>query len=140
MARFQIVVDCQDALRLGEFWRTALGYVRSDPPPGHDSWAGWAEGLGIPRDQWRDDAVDPDGVLPRLLFQPVPEPKTVKNRLHLDIQASDPAATPEERRPAVDAEVARLTDAGARVRNPMNTAEGYWVVMQDPEGNEFCVQ
>jgi hypothetical protein len=140
VARFQIVVDCRDALRLGEFWRTALGYVRSDPPPGYDSWADFADRLGMPREQWRDDAVDPDGVLPRLFFQPVPESKVVKNRLHLDIQASDPTTTPEQRRAAVDADVIRLMDAGATVRNLVDSAEGYWAVMQDPEGNEFCVQ
>jgi hypothetical protein len=140
VARFQIVVDSSDPLALGEFWRTALGYVRSGPPPGYDSWTDFTDRLGIPREQWRDDAVDPDGVLPRLLFQPVPEPKTVKNRLHLDIQASDPGASPEARRAAVDADVVRLTGAGATVRNAVDSAEGYWVVMQDPEGNEFCVQ
>jgi hypothetical protein len=140
VARFQIVVDSRDPLVLGEFWRTALGYVREDPPPGYDSWEQWADTFGIPREAWCDSAVDPDGVLPRLFFQPVPEPKVVKNRLHLDIQASDPAASPDERRRAVDADVVRLTGAGATVRTAVDSAEGYWVVMQDPEGNEFCVQ
>jgi hypothetical protein len=140
VARFQIVVDCRDALALGAFWRTALGYVEQDPPPGHESWADWARGLGIPREQWRDAAVDPDGVGPRLFFQPVPEPKTVKNRLHLDLQASDPTATREERRAAVDADVVRLTGTGATVSRTVDDEEGYWVVMLDPEGNEFCVQ
>ncbi len=139
-APFQIVVDARDPLVLGAFWRTALRYVVETPPPGYETWADFAERNGIPREEWRDSAVDPAGVLPRLFFQPVPEPKTVKNRLHLDLQASDPTASRDERSAAVDADVVRLTAAGATVRNTMDNAEGYWVVMQDPEGNEFCVQ
>ena len=140
MARFQIVVDARDAVALSEFWQTALRYGAEPPPPGFASWPEFAERHGIPREQWRGSAVDPDGVLPRLLFQPVPEPKVVKNRLHLDLSVSDPSGTPEERRAAVAAEVQRLTAAGASVVRTMDSWEGHWVVMQDPEGNEFCVQ
>jgi Glyoxalase-like domain len=140
VARFQIVVDARDAVALSEFWQTALGYAAEPPPPGYASWPEFAERHGIPREQWRSSAVDPDGVLPRLFFQPVPEPKSVKNRVHLDITASDPAAPPEQRRVAVDADVRRLTEAGATAVRTVDSWEGYWVVMQDPEGNEFCVQ
>jgi hypothetical protein len=139
-APFQIVVDARDPLVLGEFWRTALRYVAEPPPPGYDTWADFAERQGIARLDWRDSAVDPAGVQPRLFFQPVPEPKTVKNRVHLDLQASDPTAPRDARRAAVDADVRRLTAAGATVGTTVDSAEGYWVVMHDPEGNEFCVQ
>lgn len=67
----------------------------------------------------------------RLLFQRVPEPKTVKNRLHLDLHAG------AERR---EAEVARLEGLGASVLRQVKEPGGEWVVMTDPEGNEFCVQ
>ena len=140
MARFQIVVDARDAVALSEFWQTALHYVAEPPPSGYASWAEFAERHGIPRELWRGSAVDPDGVLPRLFFQPVPEPKTVKNRVHLDVGASDPSTPADQRRAAVDAEVERLTAAGASVVRPMAEMGEYWVVMQDPEGNEFCVQ
>lgn len=139
-ARFQIVIDAHDPVVVAEFWRTALRYDREPPPPGYESWADFAARHGIPRDQWKDSAVDPDGVLPRLFFQPVPETKVVKNRVHLDINAGSAATSDVERRRAVDEEVTRLEGAGATVHHHVDSPQGYWVVMQDPEGNEFCVQ
>ena len=96
----------------------------------------------MPEDQWnsRGAIVDPDGVGPRLFFQQVPEGKVVKNRVHLDINAGVGMAGDDERRRTIAAKVASLTDAGASVLHEMEERGEYWVVMQDPEGNEFCVQ
>ena len=86
--------------------------------------------------------VDPDGVRPRIWFQPVPEGKVVKNRLHLDLGVSGGRQVPlETRRRRVDAEAERLVAAGA-TRLRVLSEEGvdhYAVVMADPEGNEFCL-
>ena len=85
--------------------------------------------------------VDPDGTGPRIYFQRVPEAKTIKNRLHLDLNITGgPSSGPlEERRRLVDAEVERLLGLGAVRQRAAEELGGYWVVMQDPEGNEFCV-
>jgi hypothetical protein len=71
----------------------------------------------------------------------VPEPKTVKNRVHLDLNPGGGSGTAEERRSRVAQKVASLVDAGATVLHEMDARTGdHWVVMQDPERNEFCVQ
>jgi len=79
---------------------------------------------------------DPAGVLPRMFFQRVPEPKSVKNRVHLDLAA--PAADSSARAEEIDAVAERLTALGARRLRAVKE-DGYFVVMADPEGNEFCV-
>jgi hypothetical protein len=139
----QVVFDCADPGRLADFWAGALGYRRQDPPLGYASWEDWARERGIPEERWNDvDAVvDPDGKGPRIYFQKVPEPKTVKNRMHLDLNVTGgpTAAAPERRREQVDAEVDRLLGLGASRLRANQELGQYWVVMQDPEGNEFCV-
>ncbi len=76
-------------------------------------------------------AVDPDGIGPRLLAQKVPEGKTAKNRVHLDVRVGG--------REAVPAEVERLVALGATFHGTFDEHGTYWAVMKDPEGNEFCV-
>ncbi len=143
MARgMQVVFDSADPAALGAFWADALGYIVQPPPEGYDSWDDWAVDMEIPRENWNDARalVDPDGAGPRLFIQKVPEPKTAKNRVHLDISVSGGRGTPlEERRAAIDAEVERLVAAGATKIEPFSQRDEYWVVMQDPEGNEFCL-
>jgi hypothetical protein len=141
----QVVMDCADPNRMMKFWATALEYKEQDPPEGHASWEDFLRSMNVPEDQWNSAGavVDPEGKGPRIYFQRVPEPKTVKNRVHLDLNVGDGQATPmEERRKRVDAEVDRLVAAGATVFRPgeVSGLGEYWVVMQDPEGNEFCVQ
>ena len=123
------------------FWAEALGYGLQPPPPGFASWEDWAREFAIPEEKWGDTAaiVDPDGIGPRLLFLRVPEPKTAKNRMHLDINIADRGGTPQERRSQVDAEVERLEGLGATRMSSFDEPEGVWTVMLDPEGNEFCV-
>jgi hypothetical protein len=138
----QVTFDCDDPDGLANFWAAALHYKKQDPPPGFATWPEFLASLGIPEEKWDSASavVDPDGQGPRLYFQKVVNPKTGKNRLHLDLNISGGMNTPpEERRRRIEAEVERLLGVGAtRVRE----AEEYgmlWVVMQDPEGNEFCV-
>ena len=140
--RVQVVIDCADPSRLAAFWALALGYREQAPPEGFATWEDALRAWEVPEDQWnsRSAVVDPDGVGPRLFFQQVPEGKVVKNRVHLDINAATGVADPGERRRVVGAEVARLTDAGASTLRAMEERGEHWVVMQDPEGNEFCVQ
>ena len=96
----------------------------------------WEEALGWSRTHEEDDEIvlEPpagspeDGVLPDLLFLKVPERKELKNRLHLDLRPEDQ-----------DAEVARLEELGARQISVGQGAAATWVVMADPDGNEFCV-
>jgi hypothetical protein len=138
----QVVFDCADPDRLARFWAQALGYKLQDPPQGHQSWEDWLRDQGIPQERWNDAnaVVDPDGRGPRIFFQRVPEAKTVKNRVHLDLNVTGgPAAPLEERRGQVDAEVERLLGLGASRLRVVEEQGGYWAVLQDPEGDEFCV-
>ncbi|HEY7476615.1 MAG TPA: VOC family protein, partial [Actinomycetota bacterium] len=102
---------CADPARVASFWAGALGYTLVDADPGgaYDA--------------------DPSGRVRGLFFQPVPEPKTVKNRVHLDLRAPDTMAAEVERIGALGATQLRYVEEGA----------GWWTVMADPEGNEFCV-
>ena len=139
----QIVFDANDPARLADFWAQTLGYIMQPPPEGFESWDEWAQSMEIPEENWNDAQalVDPDGTGPRIFFQKVPEGKTAKNRVHLDVNASGGPGTPvDERRSRVDAEVERLVEAGASLIGPMEQRGDYWVVLGDPEGNEFCVQ
>ncbi len=138
----QVVIDCADPSRLAAFWALALGYEEQAPPEGYASWEDALRAWKVPEDQWnsRGAVVDPDGVGPRLFFQQVPEGKVVKNRVHLDINAGVAVAGDDERRRTIAAKVASLIDAGASTLREMEERGEYWVVMQDPEGNEFCVQ
>ena len=140
----QIVFDCADPDAQARFWAEALHYVLQPPPAGFDSWDAWADSMGIPAEARNDfgAAIDPDGHGPRLFFQRVPEGKVAKNRMHLDVNAGGGRDVPDdERRRRVDAEVARLKALGASdARGAMDRQGEYWVRMNDPEGNEFCVQ
>jgi Glyoxalase-like domain len=118
-----VTFDCHDPVVIAAFWATALAYE----PYKDGAW-----------DRVGDsDAIyleDPTGVGPTLCFIEVPESKVVKNRVHLDL-ISDAS---------MDAEVERLTAAGAHAMTTFREAEDatepwIWTVMQDPEGNEFCV-
>lgn len=141
--RLQIVLDAHDPRALGDFWAQVLGYVQ-DPPP--DGFATWDEALtawGLPEDRWNDAyaIVDPEGAGPRLYLQKVPEGKTAKNRLHLDVgmPGAGGRGTPPDR-DATRARALELEALGARqVREFDDAMQGYWIVMQDPEGNEFCL-
>ena len=139
----QVVVDCADPARLAEFWAAALGYTLQDPPTGFATWQEFLAAQGVPESEWNsaNAVVDPDKRGPRIFFQRVPEPKTVKNRVHLDLNVGGGHATPlETRRQRVDAEARRLQSLGASQLRATELRGEYWIVMQDPEGNEFCVQ
>jgi hypothetical protein len=140
--RLQVVFDAADPPRLAAFWGEAIGYVEEDPPDGFDSWEAWAVANDLPREDWDNYAsrVDPDGAGPRLFFQRVPEPKTAKNRVHLDLSVSGGRGTPlEERRRRVADAVERAVAAGATRVKEYDEAGQHWNVLQDPEGNEFCL-
>lgn len=142
MARsFQVTFDAADTQALADFWAEALAYVPQPPPQGFDSWETFASAAGIPQDDWDQLAavVDPDGDGPRILIQKVPEPKTAKNRCHLDISVTNRAMDSTERRATIDVEADRLVDLGATRFGDFDEAIGIWTVMQDPEGNEFCL-
>ena len=141
---FQVVFDCADPDRVARFWAETLGYRIQDPPDGFESWEAFLKAQGVPRSEWNSASavVDPDGTGPRLFFQRVPERKSVKNRVHLDLNVGAGRAAPmEERKGRVDAEAERLAALGARVFRPGSVEnDEYWIVMQDVEGNEFCIQ
>lgn len=147
----QITFDARDPRALSTFWRDALGYIHPGPPgvalpAGADALAAWDEflaGIGVPPEQrnTRSAIEDPDGRGPRVFFQQVPEDKIAKNRVHLDVRAA-PGLQGEERMAALEAECERLVALGAtRVRRfePAPPMESGFIVMTDPEGNEFCL-
>jgi hypothetical protein len=140
---FQITFDAADPAALAGFWAEALGYVIQPPPTGFDSWDDWAKKMEIPEENWNDARalVDPDEVGPRLFFQRVPERKRAKNRVHLDVNAGGGHSVDyADRVDAVDRHVDTLLDLGATRVESFSQRGEYWVVMRDPEGNEFCVQ
>ena len=111
-AKLGLVLDCIDPVALASFWSVALGYTT----------LGEAGNYVL--------LVDADGIQPKLLLQRVPEPKAVKNRMHLDIECAD-----------VDREARRLESIGAVATDgPVSEHGSTWVVMHDPEGNEFCIE
>lgn len=140
----QLVFDTADPDRMARFWTAALGYVIQPPPAGFDSWEAFLRAEGVPEERWNDASaiVDPDGHGPRVYFQRVPEGKTAKNRLHMDLNLSGAGEVAlEERKRRIGVEVARLTALGATdARGAMEKEGEYWVRMNDPEGNEFCIQ
>jgi hypothetical protein len=138
--KFQVTVDCAEPERLAAFWAEVLGYVVPSPPEGFATWDAYHQTL-LPKNQgtWFS-CVDPSGVGPRVLFQRVPEGKVVKNRLHLDVRVAT-GLTGAERLAALEAECARLVALGAtRFRLLVADEDNEsCLVMQDPEGNEFCL-
>ncbi|HET6637003.1 MAG TPA: VOC family protein [Streptomyces sp.] len=144
---WKLVVDSVDAPALADFWAAALGYEVEDPSAlierllaagqvgeevvaehrGRRIFRGYAA-IRHPDDPY--DEVSGIGRGRRLLFQDVPEGKSGKNRLHIDVHG-EPGG--------LDPLVARLEQLGAtRVREVDQGPAGHWWVMQDPEGNEFC--
>ena len=139
----QVTFDCADPGALSRFWNEVLGYELDSPPPPYTSWDEALDAFGVPEEN-RNDAsasVDPEGRGPRLWFQKVPEGKTAKNRVHLDVRAA-PGYQGDERMAALEKRCAELVALGAtRVQRhePDRINHGH-IVMQDPEGNEFCLQ
>ncbi|MFJ9951534.1 VOC family protein [Kitasatospora sp. NPDC091207] len=137
-ARIDLTLDCADAQLLAGFWKTALGYIDEPPPPPFTTRAEWAAQFDLLEDDSEDDGAwlcDPDGVGPRLSILKVPEPKTAKNRLHVDVRVPGHGGA-AERWARITAESERLVRAGGAV---LEVFDGHHVVMADPEGNEFCV-
>jgi len=110
-----ICVDSTDPSHTADFWEAALGWRRTADEPDE---VVLEPPAGSPE----------DGVSPDLLFLRVPEEKVVKNRLHIDLRPDDQAA-----------EVSRLEGLGARRVDVGQGDESTWVVLADPDGNEFCV-
>ncbi|MEU8892575.1 VOC family protein [Streptomyces sp. NPDC048442] len=145
----QLTIDCADPQRLVAFWSEALGYVPEPAPGGHATWRDFWAAAGVPEEELPAGAgdvpesiVDPAGQGPRVWFQQVPELKAVKNRIHLDLKVGGGRDVPlAVRTQRVSATVERLVQTGARVLRTTDEPDmgHYAVVLQDPEGNEFCV-
>jgi hypothetical protein len=142
---FQLVVDCRSPQALAEFWAAALHYVIAAPPEGFDSWDDFYRSIGVPEDELGigvDRIADPHGEGPNIWFQVVPESKTLKNRIHIDVDASGGRThSLDERRRRVDAEAVRLESMGATRREILDLEglDHYAIAMVDPEGNEFDI-
>jgi len=139
----QVTFDCADPAAQASFWAQALGYVVQPPPEGYESWEKFLGAIGVPENQWNsaNAIVDPKGLGPRIYFQRVPEAKTAKNRVHLDVNAGGGHdVDDQERRQRVDDAAQRLAGLGATFVEERTERGERWIVMQDPEGNEFCLQ
>jgi Glyoxalase-like domain len=117
----ELAIDCADPHGLARFWCSVLGYEVQDEDDGIVT-------IGSPMAPEGKNHRGP--VPPMLTFAHVPEAKTVKNRLHLDVNPTDREQ---------DEEVCRLLDLGARQADAGQTGDESWVCLADPEGNEFCV-
>ena len=135
-----ITFDCANPRELSHFWADVLGYPRAEWPPELKQQL-LDGGLTEADLELKSVAQDPTGEGQRLFFQKVPEGKTAKNRVHLDISATPGRyPTPEE----LDAEKDRIVALGATVVQKYDSDWGgireLHYIMQDPEGNEFCIQ
>ena len=137
---FQVVIDCAQPHGLADWWAQTLGwtvepsdeaFIRSMIEAGHAREEDTTTHRGVL--VWREGAAvnSPEPGRPRLLFQLVPEGKTVKNRLHIDLAPH----TSQDR----DAEIASLLQRGATLADVGQDPDVTWTVLRDPEGNEFCV-
>jgi hypothetical protein len=138
--RVQVVFAAKDPGRLAAFWRTALNYEAEAPPAGYDTWDAFAQasGLDLKAGSDIDSAIDPDGVGPRLFFER--DTPRASGVVHLDVNAAAGRSPVAERRTTIDAEVERLLAAGATKGRVVDRDDEYWVEMEDPEGNWFCIQ
>ncbi|NRQ31589.1 VOC family protein [Nonomuraea sp. NN258] len=138
---FQVVIDASEPHALADWWADLLGwnvepqdeafirsmiekgYASDDDTTTHHGALVWKAGAAIRH---------PDGLerAPRVLFQLVPESKTVKNRVHLDVRAGADN---------IESEVARLTEKGATVLHRGQQGPNWWITIADPEGNELCI-
>ena len=138
--QFQVTFDCASPERVARFWCEVLGYVVPPPPEGYASWEELDRELPEERQGSAFACIDPAGVGPRLFFQRVPEGKVVKNRVHLDVRVGTDLVG-DERLAALESECARLVTLGG-TRGTLLRADGFnesCQVMQDVEGNEFCL-
>jgi predicted enzyme related to lactoylglutathione lyase len=142
---WQLTFDANDPALLARFWEQALGWVRTPPAePQTTWWEHYRSRLGD-ESEFEDRLFDPEGLRPALWFQWVPEEKAGKNRLHLDLYPTgrDGSLSIEERIDLVDRMVGDLLVLGATVlrheRWEDGDEAGYFITLQDPEGNEFCV-
>jgi hypothetical protein len=137
---FQVTFDCAEPERVARFWCDVLGYVVPPPPEGFASWETYDASLPADRQGAAFAVVDPNGVGPRLYFQRVPEGKVAKNRVHLDVRVGT-GLVGAERLAVLEAECTRLVAlGGVRVRLLEADDENEsCLVMQDVEGNEFCL-
>lgn len=147
----QVTFDAHDPKALSTFWREALGYIHPGPPgvplpEGADPLAAWdtfLAQLGVPEAERNTKSAieDPEGHGPRVFFQQVPEDKAAKNRVHLDVRAA-PGLQGEARMAALESECTRLVTLGAtrlHRSDPEPPMTAGFIVMTDPEGNEFCL-
>ena len=143
MARnFEVTFDARDSKSLAAFWMEALGYEPMGAPKGYRSWEEWRIANELTEEEMDEGATitAPDGSR-YITFLNVPEPKTAKNRMHLDLDVLPDRKAPEpEQRAILGAEVERLTKLGARKLYDASIGGHYRVTMADPEGNEFCLR
>jgi Glyoxalase-like domain len=138
--KMQVTFDCAEPERVARFWCEVLGYVVPPPPEGFATWDDYERTLPAEeRGSWFA-CSDPTGVGPRLYFQRVPEGKVVKNRVHLDVRAGT-GLVGDERLAVLEAECARLVALGAVRGRPLLADDDNesCQLMQDIEGNEFCL-
>lgn len=142
---FQLTIDCRQPERLVSFWQPLLGYQIPAPPEPHATWRDYYVAIGVPADEIEGDGSDRlvpvDGQGIAIWFQPVPESKSIKNRLHLDLRVSAGRAVGrEQRRAAIQLAVDDVVaNGGSLIRmSEDDGADQVGAVMADPEGNEFC--
>jgi len=138
----QVTFDCADPARLAGFWAEVLGFALQDPPAGFASWDEALAAMGVPPERRNDaSALVDSGTGRRIFFQKVPESKSAKNRVHLDVRAA-PGLEGDARMAALEDECARLVALGASRlarHEPEPPLGAGHIVMADPEGNEFCL-
>ncbi len=142
---WQLTIDANNPALLARFWALALDYQPTPPAEPDTTWqAHYRAALGEAK-AFADRLFDPAGLRPPIWFQKVPETKAGKNRLHLDLYPTgrDEALPLQRRIEIVEAKVAELAGIGAsvecRTRNDDPEDTVYYVILHDPEGNEFCV-
>ena len=145
MVFWQLTIDANDPAALARFWAQALGYQPAPPEEPATTWHAHYHARLEGEAAFDDRLFDPAGLRPPIWFQQVPETKAGKNRLHLDLYPTgrDNALTVQRRIEIVDAKVAELSRLGATVQHRTRHDDPndpiYYVLMHDPEGNEFCV-
>ncbi len=145
MTFWQLTIDANDPPRLARFWGQALGYKPAPPLEPATTWNAHYQARLSSEPAFRDRLFDPMGVGPALWFQQVPETKADKNRIHLDLYPTgrDDTLPLGRRIKIVEAKVAELAALDAsvirRTRGDDPDDPFYYVVMNDPEGNEFYV-